>query len=323
MQSYTDCIPCFIQQAHDALRQVTKGDEALVHRTLRRVMREAAEFSLIETPPAMAQITHRIIREATGNPDPYAEIKAKSTRLALKLGKEAQAVINASNDPFLMALRFCIGGNIMDFALTSKWSQLEVNSFIEDTRCQALEKEAVEKLRAAVKSASSIMVLGDNAGETVFDKLLIEQFGDADIFYAVKGSPVINDVTLADAEAAGLDTVTRLVRNGSDAPGTLLKDCSISFRALFNEVDLVIAKGQANYESLSRCSRPLFFLTRVKCPVIGRDLGEPVGSWVVREHHGVGRKVVGQKSTAAMPNGPSPRPSNLRLLDLGPKGVLL
>ncbi|MDF7798663.1 ARMT1-like domain-containing protein [Pontiellaceae bacterium B1224] len=306
MQSYTDCIPCFVRQAHDALRQVTKDDEALVHRTLQRVMREAAEFPLSETPPVMAQITHRIIREETGNPDPYAEIKAESTRLALELAEEARGVIKASINPFQMALRFSIAGNIMDFALTTKWSQLALDSFIEDTCFQALEKKPVEQLRAAVKNARSILVLGDNAGETVFDKLLIEQLGDAEIFYAVKGAPVINDATLADAEAAGLDTVAKLVENGSDAPGTILDDCSDAFRQLFNEADLVIAKGQANYESLSSCSRPLFFLTRVKCPVIGRDLGEPVGSWVVKEHVVESRNVQGQKSMS----------------DLGPKGAL-
>ena len=321
MQSYTDCIPCFVRQAHDALRQVTKDDEALVHRTLQRVMREVAEFPLSETPPAMAQLTHRIIREESGNPDPYAEIKAESTRLALELAEEARAVIKASDDPFQMALRFSIAGNIMDFAVTSKWSQLEFDSFIEDTRFQTLEKEPVEKLRSAVKSARSILVLGDNAGETVFDKLLMEQFGGAEVFYAVKGAPVINDATLADAQAAGVDQVAKVVENGSDAPGTILEDCSDSFRWLFNEAGLVIAKGQGNYESLSRCTRPLFFLTRVKCPVMGRDLGEPVGSWVVREHRGEGRKVESQRSTAGTPNFPAPGPSDLRPSDLGPKGA--
>ena len=289
MQSYTDCIPCFVRQAHDALRQVTKADEKRVSRTLQRVLRAVAEFPLSKTPPAMAQITHRIIREESGNPDPYAEIKAKSTLLALNLAEEARRAISASVDPFLMALRFSIAGNIMDFALTSQWKLVEMDSFIEDTRFQVLEKEPVERLRRAVKTARSILVLGDNAGETVFDKLLIEQVGSAAVFYAVKGSPVINDATLADAQAAGLDAVAEIVENGSDAPGTMLEDCSDSFRWLFNEAGLVIAKGQANYETLSSCARPLYFLTRVKCPVIGRDLGEPVGSWVVREHQGAER----------------------------------
>ncbi|VGO22384.1 damage-control phosphatase ARMT1 family protein [Pontiella sulfatireligans] len=285
MQIYNQCIPCFIQQAYDALQQVD-SDEALTHRTLQRVLQEAARFPTTRTPPEMAQITHRIIREETGRADPYEKIKRRSTEFALRIMDEARAIINGSIDPFKMALRFSIAGNILDFALTTKWTQLDLANFIENTRVQPLNDAAVEQLRKAVRRAGSILFLGDNAGETVFDRLLIEQFPNTDVFYAVKGSPVINDATLADARAAGLHEVAELTENGSDAPGTILEDCNAPFRWLFNEAGLVIAKGQANYESLSQAKRPLFFLTQVKCPVIGRDLGEPVGGWVVREHKG-------------------------------------
>ena len=289
MQSYTECIPCFVRQAHDALKEVVADDERLIHRTLQRVMRAAAEFPLEKTPPAMAQITHRIIREETGNADPYAEIKAASTRMALALAEEARSTMVGAIDPFKMAVRFSIAGNIMDFALASNWNRFDHDNFIENTRLQPLEEDAVERLRAAVRAAKFILFLGDNAGETVFDRLLIEQMPSVKILYAVKGAPVINDATLADARAAGLDEVAELVENGSDAPGTLLEDCSPAFRRLFDEADLVIAKGQANYEGLCDVSRPVFFLTQIKCPVIGRDLGGPVGSWVIREHKGAGK----------------------------------
>ncbi len=289
MQSYTECIPCFVRQAHDALRQVTKDDEALVRRTLQRVMLAAAEFPLEQTPPAMAQTTHRIIREETGNPDPYAAIKAESTRLALELAEEARGVIAGAINPFRMAVRFSIAGNIMDFALTSNWNRLDLADFIEKTRLQPLDDSEVEKLRRALQHARSVLILGDNAGEAVFDRLLIEQLGEAKVYYAVKGAPVINDVTLEDARASGLDRVAELIENGSDAPGTILEDCCPEFRHHFYNAEVVIAKGQANYETLNTAARPLYFLTQVKCPVIGRDLDEPVGAWVVREHQGAAR----------------------------------
>lgn len=288
MKTYNECIPCFVRQAHEALQQVV-DDEELIHRTLQRVLHEAAEFPLTSTPPAMAQTIHRIIREETGNPDPYAEIKTKSTRLALELAEQARSVIARSIDPFKMAVRFSIAGNIMDFALASSWNQLDLGNFIERTRLQALEDESAEHLRKAVHLARSILFLGDNAGETVFDRLLIEQMSGAAVYYAVKGSPIINDATLEDAKAAGLDRVAELIENGSAAPGTILEDCTDSFRELFEQADLVIAKGQANYETLSQTKRSLFFLTLVKCPVIGRDIGKPVGSWVVFEHEGAGK----------------------------------
>lgn len=286
MRTYTECIPCFVRQAHDALQQVVDDDDVLIHRALQRVLIEAAGFPMERTPPEMAQTIHRIIREESGNPDPYAEIKRESTRLALGLAEEARGIIDGAIDPFKMAVRFAIAGNILDFALISKWRQLDLNDFIEKTRLHQLEEDQVNLFRAEVGQAETILILGDNAGEAVFDRLLIEQLPGKKIYYAVKGAPVINDATLEDACDAGLDLVAELVENGSDAPGTLLNDCSAPFLRLFHAVDLVIAKGQANYETLSHAPRPLFFLTQIKCPVIARTLGGPVGSWIVRKHQG-------------------------------------
>ncbi len=285
MHTYLECIPCFVRQAHDALQQVT-DDEDLMHRVLQQVLKASAEFEMELSPPEMAQTIHRIIREETGNPDPYAEIKARSTAVALRLAEEARPLITGAIDPFKMALRFSIAGNIMDFALTTKWDQMNLSTFLDDTRLKELNDNGVEALRRAVGAAQTILFLGDNAGEAVFDRLLIEQMPNAKVTYAVKGAPIINDVTLADARASGLDEVAELIDNGNDAPGTILSLCPPAFQKRFAEADLVIAKGQANYETLSEADRDLFFLTQVKCPVIGRDIGKPVGSWIVQYHPG-------------------------------------
>jgi len=282
MTSRAECMPCFVRQALDAARELGV-DEEKTHRTLRRVLLAVADFPLGLAPPAMAQTVHRIIREEVGSADPYAGIKAESTRLALLLADEARAVVAGAIDPFKMAVRFAIAGNIMDFALASRWSRLDLGNFVEKTRLHPLDDAAVDRLRTAAGAAATVLYLGDNAGETVFDRLLIEQMPGKRIRYAAKGAPVINDATLADARAAGLDEVAELVGNGSDAPGTLLDDCSAAFRRLFEEADLVIAKGQANYESLCNAARKVFFLAQVKCPVLARDTGQPVGHWIVKE----------------------------------------
>jgi len=285
MQTYLECIPCFVRQAHDALRQVTT-DEELMHRALRRVLVEAAGFKMDLSPPEMAQTIHRIIREESGDPDPYAEIKARSNAAALRLLEEARPLVEGAIDPFEMAVRFSIAGNIMDFALTSKMDDLDLASIVKKTLHKTLDDAAVEALRQAVQEAKTILVLGDNAGEIVFDQLLVGQMGNAKVAYAVKGSPVINDAVREDARISGMDRLAEIVDTGNDAPGTLLGHCSAPFMEWFNSADLVIAKGQANYETLSSAPRPLFFLTQVKCPVIGRDLDKPVGSWVVQYHPG-------------------------------------
>ena len=283
MQTYFECIPCFTRQALDALRQIS-DDEEFILRVLRRVLKESAEFKMDLSPPEMAQTIHRIIREESGDPDPYAAIKAHSNSVALHLLDEARTLVEGAIDPFQMAVRFSIAGNIMDFALTAKIEDLDASLLIKKTLRQTLDDAAVNELRQAVQRAETILILGDNAGEIVFDRLLVEQLGDAQVVYAVKGSPVINDATRTDAHAAGMDRIAKIIDTGNDAPGTLLDQCSAEFLAWFDLADLVIAKGQANYETLSEAHRSLFFLTQIKCPVIARDLEKPLQSWVVQHH---------------------------------------
>ena len=137
----------------------------------------------------------------------------------------------------------------------------------------------------AVGEARSILYLADNAGEIAFDRLLIEQLTPKRITLAVRGAAVINDATLADAHAVGVDEVVEVIDNGSDAPGTILDDCSPDFRRRFADADVIIAKGQANYETKSEAGPRVFCLLQIKCLVIARDLGAPVGGVVVRQSH--------------------------------------
>jgi uncharacterized protein with ATP-grasp and redox domains len=128
----------------------------------------------------------------------------------------------------------------------------------------------------------AILYLADNAGETVFDRVLIEHL-DRPVTYVVKAAPIINDATFEDAVAAGIDRIAEIIDNGSNAPGTLLDQCSEAFLESFHQAELIIAKGQANYESLSREPAPIFFLLQAKCRVIARDLGVATGDIILRQ----------------------------------------
>jgi hypothetical protein len=230
----------------------------------------------------MAQVIHRIIREETRCEDPYREIKRLSTEEALKVVEPARARILSSDRPFQTAARFAIAGNILDFALISLWDKERFLTTLDRVESQPIASSALELLEEKVDSSQTILLLGDNAGETVFDRLFIEQFPqEKEIYYAVKGSPIINDAVLRDARHAGLDSVATLVSNGTDAPGTLLDQCSREFLQLFENADLVIAKGQANFESLNDCFRPIIFMTQIKCPVIAERYQYETGQWVI------------------------------------------
>ena len=140
----------------------------------------------------------------------------------------------------------------------------------------------MEGFKEAISQAEEILYLADNAGEIVFDRLLIEQLPMDRVTVVVKGEPVINDATLQDAVVAGLDKIVEVTDNGSDAPGTILESCSQSFINHFDKADLVIAKGQGNYETLSDVDKNIFFILKAKCPVISRNIGCEVGEMILR-----------------------------------------
>ncbi len=284
MRTFLDCVPCFVTEALNVSRRVTE-DEAVHERVVRAVLSKAIGLSFSQAPPYMGYQVHRIIREETGRDDPYENDKAQSNRLALALYPDLQRKVLASDDPFETALRLSIAGNILDFDvgnLTQEKAEQTLRETIEDALKRPLDRKNVALLRRAVREADDIMYLGDNAGEIVFDRLFIEQMPWEKVTFVVKGGPIINDATREDAEAAGLAEVVRVIDNGSRAPGTILELCSPEFRKSFEAADLLIAKGQANYETLSETSKKVFFLLKVKCPVIARDIGCSVGDIVVR-----------------------------------------
>jgi uncharacterized protein with ATP-grasp and redox domains len=224
-----------------------------------------------------------LIRKLIGNTDPYRELKQRFNRLALELCAELEERVGTSEDPLETAVRLAIAGNIIDLGVKTSIKESDIERIIRDCLTADFDSRQVEEFRNAVSRAEKILYLADNAGEIVFDRLLIEQLPAEKVTVVVKGSPVINDATMEDAEFAGLTEMLEVIDNGSDAPGTILESCSQAFRNHFAEADLVIAKGQGNYETLSDVNKSIFFILKAKCPVIARDLGCEVGEMILRK----------------------------------------
>jgi uncharacterized protein with ATP-grasp and redox domains len=279
MKTSLDCIPCFARQALDAARFVT--DDPEVHEeVVREVLRAAAEMDLSDTPPAVGQRIHRRLREITGVEDPYRNVKDRFNRMALEMLPDLRDRADRAKDPLPLAARLAIAGNVIDFGVRADVNEDEVRESIG----AALEEPffgEIDPFREAVSEARSILYLADNAGEIVFDRLLIERLPLERTTVAVRGGAVINDATRVDAEEAGLTELVEVIENGSDAPGTILSDCSQEFRERFRNTDLIIAKGQGNYETLSQEDGSIFFLFKVKCPVIAAHVELPVGTHVL------------------------------------------
>jgi hypothetical protein len=248
-------------------------------RLMHSVLAWLGGMDLNQTPPAASQMIHRRLRALLPEGDPYRAAKDRHNSLAASLMPSIRRRIAASFDPLAMAVRYAITGNIIDLGAKNSVGIGEIYAELQSAPMQPVFGD-LEDLKKASLKARNILYLADNAGEIFFDRLLIEQLAGARVTLAVRGKPVINDATRFDAHAAGLEDIAEIIDNGSDAPGTILDDCSEDFRRRFDEAELIIAKGQGNYESLSSATRDIFFLFRTKCPVISRHSGFSVGTFV-------------------------------------------
>jgi uncharacterized protein with ATP-grasp and redox domains len=268
-----------LRQSLDVARWVST-DPAVHQQVLRDTMQQALGLDFDQTPAILAQHIHRRLREMTGVQDPYRAVKDRMNRLALELLPAFRTEIETANDALFMAARLAIAGNIIDFGFNGNLTEAEVLQAVKQAFTEPFHEE-FETFRQAVENAQSILYLADNTGEIVFDRLLIEQLKPDRVTLVVRGAPVLNDATLVDANFAGLDRIVQVIDNGSDAPGTILSDCSPDFRSRFDAADLIIAKGQGNYESLSDAPGNIFFLFKVKCAVAARDVDQPVGTQIL------------------------------------------
>jgi len=279
MHTYFDCYPCFLKQALSAARRVG-ADDAAQTLVIHEVLTLLQDIQLDATPPEIAYRVHRIVRDTISASDPYQKAKAKSTADALDIYPRLKHLVAQSDDALDTAIRISIAGNIIDFGVTEDIQNLW--QVVESVLHQSYAIDDTAQLRAKLKNVAQVLFLADNAGETVFDRVLIETLS-VPVTYAVKGGPILNDATTEDAVAAGLDQCATLLSNGSDAPGTILSLCSDELRRHYERAPLIIAKGQANYETLSEAGSRVFCLLLVKCPVIAHDIGRPVDSIVVRQ----------------------------------------
>jgi hypothetical protein len=279
METYYDCLPCFMRQTLDAVRMVI-SEKPAQETILRQILIAVSKMDFQQSPPVMAQYIHRKIRNLSGCDDPYKELKIKYNQYALDLYPEMKATISDSLNRFETGVRLAIAGNIIDFGASLVVDQTMINQTIQSSLTDPLIGNT-DHLSDAISEANKILFLGDNTGEIVFDRLLIEILPMHKVIYSVRGMPVLNDATMEDAVQTGMTDTVQVIDNGSDAPGTLLEDCSKKFLKIFNEADLIIAKGQGNFETLSHMNKNIYFLLKAKCPVIANHIGCKTGDAIV------------------------------------------
>jgi uncharacterized protein with ATP-grasp and redox domains len=286
------CLPCFFRQVDRALGYAgVNGDRGRdIARFAARIIEDA---SLDQAPARITTLLHRLVRRMTGL-DPYRRVKEEYNQIALGMLPAVRKMVRASaessgDDLLAEGVRAAIAGNIIDFGI---YDSIDLERSLRESFSLPLPEMAASAFLRAIGGASHVLYLCDNAGEIVFDRVLIDILREQGkrVTAAVKGVPVINDATLADANAVRLqDSASEVIDNGNDGIGTLLELCSPRFLEAYRSADVIISKGQANYETLVSEEDPrVFFLFMVKCPVVARDLGRANGD-IILTGSGAGR----------------------------------
>lgn len=268
------CIPCVTRQLVELAERLTQ-DGKIQQNIIQFGLNTISTYGFHTSSPFVVGKIYEYIRKETGIIDPYMKEKRHFNRIAEEMIEtyNLRETIKRSHHPLETAIRLSIAGNIIDFGLGKEIKPTHVSESIETSLKVKLFGDQVHHLIDQIHRAKHVVVVGDNAGEIVFDRLLIEQV-KSKVTYVVKGGPIVNDATYLDAEEVGMNNYADIVDTGGAYQGVIFSEGKNALKELLDEADLIISKGQANYETLSEYPHEnMFFLLRAKCIVIADSIG--------------------------------------------------
>jgi len=279
MNTKFDCALCSINGVLNLFRK-DLIEEKYHEEILKEIMRyySTVDYSLPST--TINRGVKNILCRISGLTDPFKPLKDKVNNKALEYYKSYEKSVKDNKNSWQKAMRLAIAGNIIDFGPTHDF---DIEMKIEEVLQAEFPIDDSEKLFEEIKKAKSILYIGDNTGEIVFDKLFLEVINHPNVTFVVREKPILNDSTMKDAIWAGIDKLAKVITTGDDAPGVLLESVSEKFLSYYNYAELIISKGQGNFEGLGHITdKNIFFLFTIKCKLISEMLNIPVGKSIVK-----------------------------------------
>ena len=282
MKMKDQCLPCLVNQVIKVADITQAPDREALYR---KIFTFLAQLDFQKTNPEVIGETFAILKSHLKNDDPYYEVRKYYNMLLMDMSESIEEHIGSDEYPFYQAVKYAVIGNIIDFNPIYNRTMVEIMKFINDAEHLAFTINHVKALQKDIQEAKTLLYLGDNCGEICLDKLLIKQIKKENpnlkVYFGVRGAAVVNDSVEADAYDVGIDEYAAIISNGDYALGTVLERTSEAFRKIFESADVVIAKGQANYECLSEYEKKkIYFLLMAKCQVIANDIGVGTNSLV-------------------------------------------
>ncbi len=278
------CIPCIVKQAYNLSKLAGISDSEIQKQILYETMEQLRIHKNIKTAPHFSIILQSTISKHADINKIYREIKSRNIRTAMKYINYLSHMIEASDDKLEMALRASITGNTIDIAANPNFNiEKEINAITSNN----INLDFLPKFKEDYQKAKKILFIGDNYEEALFDKLLIKELLPKKIVFAVRSNEILNDITMEDAQKLEINKLCRVIETGNVIAGIDLEECSGDFLDSYNSADMIIAKGQGNYETLFDAKRDIYFMFKVKCDVIAEICGYPVGTSVLYFHNGL------------------------------------
>lgn len=275
MRIQEKCIPCIINQTIKTADMVGLNDKDDLLKKVFAFLSNV-DFKSSSTPELIGEI-FSLLKKETGNDDPYKEVRAHYNKMFLEQIPALERKINKSKNPFLQAVKYAIIGNIIDFNPIQNLLLSDIDSYFAKFENEQLAIDASSLLVQEIQEADTLVYLGDNCGELCLDKILIKKIKEINpschVFFVTRGEPVVNDSVEEDAYAVKMDAYATIISNGDSSLGTVLHRTSKAFQKIYQKADIVLAKGQANYECLSDAEKNIYFLLMTKCKVIADDIG--------------------------------------------------
>ncbi|MSS08869.1 DUF89 family protein [Clostridium sp. WB02_MRS01] len=274
MRLHDKCLPCVVNQVIKVanITGITKKEELL-----REAFTYLSKMNFDETTPEIIGEIFDMIKRHTNNPDPYKETRNYYNTLFMKLLPEFERKIDQAENSFMLAVRYAIVGNIIDFNPIHNTLLEDIYDCFDNMEQLEFAIDDSSALMKDISNAGTLLYLGDNCGEICMDKILLKKIKELNpnvkLFFGVRGKPVVNDSISDDAYSVGIDEYAKVIDNGDSSLGTVLNRTSPAFKEVYNKADVVIAKGQANYECLSEEDKNIYFLLMTKCDVIAKDIG--------------------------------------------------
>ena len=232
------------------------------------------------TAPELTAMVHKELRKIFNKADLYQDVKKRENDLALSLLPQVQSVVDNANDPLEMAIKVAVLGNVIDYGSIVRFDIRECLDRVESLSFSIFD---YNDLQADLQQANHILYVGDNTGEIVFDKILVQKLiaHGCKVTYVVKSDYALNDITMADAEYVQMTTLTKVIESGSTTPGTLMHEATPEFVAAYTSADVVIAKGQGNLETMDKLDKAIYFLLKMKCPYLATSINTTVGDLIL------------------------------------------